>query len=231
MKSKFPPLKVAILVYPGCTPLDWIGPHMFMSTLIDTEIFLVAKKKGIQLQDPGDLEINIKQDFNDCPEDLDIFLVPGGLDGTAECLKDEETISFVKRVGGKAKYVTSVCTGSLILGAAGLLDGYKATSYWGVTHLLKEFGATFLDERVVVDRNRITGGGVTAGLDCGLELARILRGDDVAKVSQFAMEYDPAPGLNSGSLRTAEPHVVEFTRHMLGPSLQKIQIAVDTITT
>ena len=223
----FSPLSVAIILYPGCTHLDWVGPHMWISTMMNTTIDIVAKSRGQLEGSPGGWSVQIDKTFEDVKnEKYDIILVPGGMDGTARCILDRETIAFVRNVGSRANYVTSVCTGSLILGAAGLLKGYKATSYWPVTHLLKDYGCTFADQRVVIDRNRITGGGVTAGIDFGLELTRQIRGDDFAKVSQLAIEYDPHPSLNSGSLKVAEPKIIAMTKSILEPGVKKVEAAV-----
>ena len=223
----FPPLKAAIILYPGSTALDWVGPHMWLSMMMNSTVELVAKKKGLIESAPEGVSVNIDKTFKEAlGETYDIILVPGGTIGTADAILDKETVAFVKDVGSRARYVTSVCTGSLILGAAGLLKGYKATSYFPVTHLLKSYGANFVDERVVVDRNRITGGGVTAGIDFGLELTRQIRGDDFAKISQLAMEYDPHPSLNSGSLKTAEPKVISMTKEILAPRVSRMEDAV-----
>ena len=223
----FSPLTALIILYPGCTHLDWVGPHMWISTLMNTTVDIVAKQRGLLVGSPGGWAVQIEKTFDDVEQEkYDIIFVPGGIAGTAECILDRRTVDFVRNVGGRATYVTSVCTGALILGAAGLLQGYKATTYWPVTHHLKDYGATFEDQRVVIDRNRITGGGVTAGIDFGLELTRQIRGDDFAKVSQLAIEYDPHPSLNSGSIKVAEPKIVSMAKSILEPGLKKIEAAV-----
>jgi cyclohexyl-isocyanide hydratase len=153
-------------------------------------------------------------DFASCPRDIDLFLVPGGLAGTTAALKDRRMIDFVAELGERSKYITSVCTGSLILGAAGLLKGYKATSHWIALHMLKEFGATAVHERVVFDRNRITGAGVTAGMDMGLAVVNKLRGEDYTKMVTLLAEYDPAPPVKAGSPETAGPKVTNMLRDM-----------------
>ena len=132
-------------------------------------------------------------------------------------MTDSETIGFLADRGSRARYVTSVCSGSLLLGAAGLMRGYKATSHWACRDLLPLFGATPVDARVVVDRNRISGGGVTAGLDFGLVLLAKLLGEDIAKMTQLAMEYDPEPPFHAGTPREAGPEVVKKVREWLGP--------------
>ena len=145
--------------------------------------------------------------FADCPEPLDVLLVPGGF-GSNDAIQDQEILAFLKKRGATAKFITSVCSGSLILGAAGLLDGYRAAAHWAVYKALEAMNIEGIHERVVVDRNRITGGGVTAELDFGLSLLARLRGEDVARVSQLLMEYDPQPPFKSGHPRKADAHAV-----------------------
>ncbi len=146
----------------------------------------------------------------DCPP-LDVLVVPGG-PGQHYLMNDEAVLGFLRRQGRQAKYVTSVCTGALLLGAAGLLRGYRATTHWLSLPMLELFGAIAVDERVVIDRNRVTGGGVTAGIDFGLKLAALLQGETVAQQIQLQMEYSPAPPFASGSPATAPKEVVEAAR-------------------
>jgi cyclohexyl-isocyanide hydratase len=142
---------------------------------------------------------------------LDVICVPGG-PGQVELMTDEETLGFLRQQAERARYVTSVCTGSLVLGAAGLLKGYRATCHWLSLDQLALFGATPVKERVVFDRNRVTGGGVTSGIDFGLALAAELIGAEAAKAIQLQIEYDPDPPFAAGSPETAEPAVVERIR-------------------
>jgi cyclohexyl-isocyanide hydratase len=135
---------------------------------------------------------------------------------------DSEVLAFLADRGGRARCITSVCSGSLLLGAAGLLKGYKATSHWAARAALSAFGAEPVDARVVVDRNRITGGGVTAGIDFGLVLLAKLRGDEAAKLTQLAMEYDPEPPFNSGSPRNAGPAIVEQAMAFMAAQMERL---------
>jgi cyclohexyl-isocyanide hydratase len=137
-------------------------------------------------------------------------------------MSDAETLAFLADRGSTAKYVTSVCSGSLLLGAAGLLKGYKATSHWAARDGLSAFGAIPTDARVVVDRNRITGGGVTAGIDFGLVILAKLRGEDAAKLTQLAMEYDPEPPFQAGSPKTAGPAIVEQAMSFMAATFEKM---------
>ena len=144
----------------------------------------------------------------------DVLFVPGGVPGTFTMMEDKEVLSFLAEKGQNARFVTSVCTGSLILGAAGLLNGYKATSHWATHDVLKELGAIPTKGRVVSDRNRITGGGVTAGIDFGLQIAANLRNQDYAEAIQLYLEYDPAPPFNAGSPEKAPAIVNQFLNDM-----------------
>jgi cyclohexyl-isocyanide hydratase len=163
--------------------------------------------------------------FADCPADLDLLLVPGGLSGTMAAIEDDATRKFLAERGAHVKLVGSVCTGSLLLGAAGLLKGRKATSHWQTLDLLKEVGATPVPERVVFDgSDRVTAAGVSAGLDLGLELVRRYRGDFYAKGVQLLGEYDPQPPFpGGGNPRTADKTAVEMLNMMHAPLLDKFR--------
>lgn len=192
-------IEVAMLLYPQLTLLDLLGPQTVLSE--HANIHLVWKTRDTIQTDTG-IEIRPNATLAECPKDLDVLFVPGGY-GMISVMKDPEVLAFLADRGARAKYVTSVCTGSVILGAAGLLRGYKATSHWAAAKMLPLFGAEPAEGRVVTDRNRITGGGVTAGIDFGLVLLARLRGDDVAKLTQLAMEYDPQPPFDAGSPKNA----------------------------
>lgn len=196
--------QIAFLVYPQFTALDMVGPHYMFTSLMGATTHIVAKSKEPVASDTGLVFLPGKT-FEDCPKDLDIICVPGGSSGTLAAMRDEETMRFLADRGSRAKYVTSVCTGSLLLGAAGLLDGYKATSHWVTRSLLPIFGAIPTEGRVVRDRNRITGGGVTAGIDFGLSLVGSLRDRPYAEAVQLLAEYAPEPPYSSGTPSTAPP--------------------------
>lgn len=198
--------RIAMLVYPGMTMMDLVGPHCMFGSMMGAQIHIVAKTLAPVTSDAG-LTIVPDATFETCPRDLTVLFTPGGTDGTIAAASDPATIAFMTDRGARAKYVTSVCSGSLILGAAGLLQGYRATSHWSVRDVLAGFGAIPTDARVVRDRNRITGAGVTAGLDFGLTMIAELRGRTYAECSQLMTEYDPAPPFNAGSLKTAPAEV------------------------
>jgi cyclohexyl-isocyanide hydratase len=210
---------IGMLVYPGMFLQDLVGPLAMFESLMNREIHLVWKNRD-PLVLPGEkplIPVTASTTFKECPADLDVLFVPGGALGTLALMEDLEALRFLAERGKTAKYVTSVCTGSLVLGAAGLLKGYRATSYWLAREVLKEFGAIPTDGRVVIDRNRITGGGVTAGLDFGLTLVAKLRNQTYAEAVQLYLEYDPHPPFSAGSPETAPPVAKKFITDMLSP--------------
>jgi cyclohexyl-isocyanide hydratase len=147
---------------------------------------------------------------------LDLIFIPGG-HGVSALMKDRDVLEFIRAQAEHAKYVTSVCTGALVLGAAGLLKGYRATTHWTSLDLLPHFGAIISSDRVVVDRNRITGGGVTAGIDFALAIAAEVVGEDAAKTIQLVIEYNPAPPFNCGHPDTADAKILDALTQKLVP--------------
>ena len=216
-----PKLTIAMLVYPGMFLQDLVGPLTMFESLLNREIHLVWKTKDLvgngSTAFPALIPVTPTTTFKDCPAALDVLFVPGGALGTLSMMEDPDVLAFLAEKGKTAKFVTSVCTGSLILGAAGLLKGYRATSYWMTRDVLKVFGAIPTESRVVVDRNRITGGGVTAGLDFGLTLAANLRNRTYAEAVQLYLEYAPHPPFQAGSPKTANPEAKQFVTDMLSP--------------
>ncbi len=187
----------AMLVYPKMVLIDLVGPQSVFN-LTGGKIHLVGKDRTPVPTELG-ISVTPTTSFADCPRDVDVLFVPGGLDGTVALLDDAETLAFLREVGGKARYFTGVCTGTLLLGAAGLLQGRKATGHWYIRDLLPLFGAIRSDGRVVTDGNLVTGGGATAGLDFGLALGAQLLGEEWARRAQLVLEYDPQPPFDSGS--------------------------------
>ncbi|MEQ1669585.1 MAG: DJ-1/PfpI family protein [Hyphomicrobium sp.] len=218
--------KIAFLIYPKFTALDMAGPHYMLGNLMGATTYIVAKNKVPVVSDMG-LAIVPTHSFDECPTDLDIICVPGGTEGTLAAMEDEATMAFLKDRGARAKYITSVCTGSLVLGAAGLLTGYKATSHWVAREVLKDFGAEPVDARVVIDRNRITGAGVTAGLDFGLALVAKLRDDTYAQSLQLLAEYAPEPPFNAGTPKTAPAPVRDMMAAMFPQFLANAHAAAN----
>jgi cyclohexyl-isocyanide hydratase len=195
-------LQIGMLLYPGLSALDLVGPHPFFAELSNTKVHLLWKDVNPVACSLG-YSIVPTTSIKDCPRDLDVLFVPGGTVGTIAMMNDGEILSFLADRGSRARYVTSVCTGSLVLGMAGLLEGYNATCHWRFRDLLALFGAKPIEERVVIDRNRITGGGVTAGIDFGLVLASRLRGRQAAELLQLYNEYDPHPPFAAGTPASA----------------------------
>ena len=198
-------LTVAFMLFPNVTQLDLTGPLQVLSRLGDARVDLVWKTLDPVPTDAG-FSIVPTATFADVPA-ADILCVPGGF-GVNGVIADDDVMAWVAAVGADATWVTSVCTGSLILGAAGLLRGYRAGCHWAQRDMLPLFGAIPVAERVVVDRNRITGGGVTAGIDFALTLTAMLRGEDHAKAVQLSLEYDPRPPFASGTPEQADPAIL-----------------------
>lgn len=209
---------IALLAYPAMTALDLIGPHHILSMLPNVRVHLVAKTLDPITSDLG-LVITPSTTFEDCPQQLEVLFAPGGTSGTLAAMEDEATLAFMRSRGQQARWVTSVCTGSLILGAAGLLQGRRATSHWVARDLLTRFGATPVDQRVVQDGNVVTGAGVTAGLDFALTLAATLSDTEHARKIQLVAEYDPDPPFDAGSPASAGEVTTDALRQMLAPFL------------
>ncbi len=205
--------QIGMLLYPGCTALDFVGPQYMFASLMGAQVHHVAASLAPVTSDTG-LSLLPTVTLADCPRDLDVLFVPGGGQGTLAAMRDDALLAFVADRGSRARWVTSVCTGSLVLGAAGLLKGYRATSHWVAHGLLAEAGATPVDERVVRDRNRLTGAGVSAGLDLGLTLVDILRDRLYAQSVQLLAEYAPQPPFNAGTPKSAPPEATTLMRDM-----------------
>ncbi|HEX8300840.1 DJ-1/PfpI family protein [Sphingomonas sp.] len=197
-----PALHVAFLLFPHVTQLDLTGPAQVLSRLGNAKLDLVAKTLDPV---PTDAQFSLlpTATFDQVPR-TDILCVPGGF-GTVAAMEDDETLAWLRQVAADATWVTSVCTGSLLLAAAGLLTGYRAACHWASREQLALFGVEPVAQRVVFDRNRVTGGGVTAGIDFALALTAAIRGEEHAKFVQLSLEYDPAPPFDSGSPERAEP--------------------------
>jgi cyclohexyl-isocyanide hydratase len=209
------PLQIGLLLFPKLTQLDLTGPVQAFSSIPGAKVHLIWKRIEPVPTDSV-LTLSPTVTFADCPR-LDVICVPGGF-GTDDMVNDEEVLAFLRRQAESAKYVTSVCTGSLVLGAAGLLRGYRAATHWSARDLLAAFGAVSSNERVCVDRNRITGGGVTAGIDFALTLVSHLTDRKTAEMIQLRLEYNPAPPFNAGSPDTAPADVLALMSERIAPS-------------
>jgi cyclohexyl-isocyanide hydratase len=200
---------IGMLLFPDLTQLDFTGPYEVFARMPNTRIYLLAKTLDPIRSERG-LMLLPDTRLADAPQ-VDILFVPGGA-GVNPLMEDPETLNFLRNQAKQARYITSVCTGALVLGAAGLLDGYRATTHWLSMDLLEIFGAQPDSERVVIDRNRITGGGITAGIDFGLVIAAELFGEATAQDIQLMLEYDPKPPFQSGSPAVADPALVQVIR-------------------
>src|SRR6266481_8432302 len=187
---------VGFVIFPDLTQLDFTGPQQALARLPQSAMHIIAKSSTPVPSDSG-LSLVPTHTFANCPS-LDLICIPGGNAGVVQAMGDQETIEFVQRQSSIAKYVTSVCTGAFILGAAGLLKGRRATTHWAFTDLLPLFGATYEKARLVKDGNLITAGGVTSGIDFGLSVVAEIAGETAARTIQLSIEYDPAPPFDSG---------------------------------
>jgi cyclohexyl-isocyanide hydratase len=208
------PLQIGLLVFPKVTQLDLTGPVQVFSSVPGAKLHLIWKRIEPVPSDSV-LVLTPTTTFADCPQ-LDVICVPGGV-GSDDLLNDEETLSFLRKQADGAKFVTSVCTGSLVLGAAGLLKGYRAATHWSAMDNLSAFGATPTKTRVCIDRNRVTGGGVTAGIDFALTLVSKLVDERTAQAIQLRLEYNPAPPFNAGSPDTAPSEVLAVMQERMAP--------------
>lgn len=201
--------RIGMLVFPDIMQLDMTGPHEVFTKMPDTKVLMVWKTLD-PVTAGGGMRMLPDVTYENCPQ-LDLICVPGGA-GMNALLNDAETLAFIRKQAETAKYVTSVCTGSLVLAAAGLLKGKRAACHWMSRDMLKEFGAIPDPSRVVIDGKFISGGGVTAGIDFGLAVAAEIFGEDKAKAIQLGIEYAPQPPFNAGSPETAGKDIETATR-------------------
>jgi len=221
------PLQIGLLAFPGVQQLDLTGPYEVFALLPNVEVHLVAETLDPVTSATG-LVLTPSTTLAQCPK-LDVICVPGGA-GVNGLLTDDTILDFIRRQAATARYVTSVCTGSLVLGAAGLLKGRRATTHWGAHDLLAPFGAIPTQGRVVQDGNLITGGGVTAGIDFALTLVAELVSDDAARAIQLHLEYAPAPPFESGTPERARASVVASVREKLAASRREREAVIARIT-
>ena len=206
-------MKICVYLYPGMTPLDVIGPLQVLTPLPDATVETVQAEVGPVMTDLG-VPLPASHDFETADPSPDILLVGGANEPTLAQLRNEAGLDFLRSRGEKARWIVGTCTGSLILAAAGLLEGYRAASHWAWIEHLEAFGAIPVHERVVFDRNRCTGGGVTAGIDVGLQMVGELAGDDMGRFVELAIEYNPAPPYGVGHPTLADPSLLARVRAM-----------------
>ncbi len=212
-------MDVAIPIFDRLTALDAVGPYEVLSRVPGVRVRFIAERPGEYRTEQGSLGLTADASLDDVPAP-EIIVVPGGM-GTRALLGEGPLLDWVRRAHATSQWTTSVCTGSLVLGAAGLLRGLEATTYWGALDLLAGFGAVVVERRVVEQGKVITAAGVSAGIDMALVLAAKLAGDQVAQAIQLGIEYDPQPPFDSGSLRKASPEVVAMARGGAGTGRQQ----------
>ena len=222
-----PRLQIAMLIYPRMTLLDMVGPQAVFGHHAYTH--LVWKSTEPVLTDTG-VTLLPTTSFENCPKELDVLFVPGGF-GTWDAMADDEVLDFLRERAPTSTLVTSVCTGSIILAAAGLLEGRKAATHWATYELLEAFGVKGVHERVVTDGNRISGGGVTAGIDFGLAVLARLRGEAVAKTTQLMLEDDPAPPVDAGSPERAGREITGAVTGLLSEDMVRAKKMAHAIAT
>jgi cyclohexyl-isocyanide hydratase len=223
--SKLQPVFVFAL-FPGVTQLDFTGPYEVFSSLPGASVIL-ASTAGGTIEATGGMSFAGLRRLSEVPA-CDVVCVPGGMGATDSAMRDDAFLAELRRLAATARFVTSVCTGSLVLGAAGLLRGKRAATHWGWRDLLSPFGAIADTARVVRDGNVITGGGVTAGIDFALSVVAELAGDEAAEAIQLRMEYAPAPPFNSGSPETASPPVLARVRERMASLATQRREVVET---
>lgn len=218
--------QVAMLLYPGFTALDLVGPHYFFACMMGATVHLVSPDTPHAAVE-SDLKLAIQPTVTmaDTPRDLDILFVPGGTVGTINAMKRADIVSWLADRGSRAKHVTSVCTGSMLLGKAGLLRGRRATSHWVTRPLLPEVGATPVDARVVTDGKVITGAGVSAGLDFGLAVVAALRGKPYAEALMLQAESHPEPPFPGGTIATTDPVIADPMQGMFAGVVEQFRAA------
>ena len=220
-------MNIVFVLFENVTQLDFTGPVQFLSRLPGAKVHVVSKDGAAVKTDCG-FSILPRSGFAQCPQ-ADVLCVPGG-HGVRDAIADQVIVDFVRQQANGAGYITSVCTGAFILGAAGLLQGKKATCHWAYTHLLPLFGAMHQPTRVVRDGNLITAGGVTSGIDFALELIAAISGEDVARTIQLALEYDPAPPFGGGSLAHSKEETVRRLRaDVYDQAAAEMEIAIKAI--
>lgn len=207
-------MQIAIALYPELTLLDAIGPYQVLSLIPDAEVVLCAEQAGRISDDNGLVHLDVEHTFADVPRP-DVLLVGGGFGTRRLATPDSAIVEWIRSAHETTTWTTSVCTGSLLLGAAGLLDGLTATTHWNYYDLLAAFGAEPVEDRVVIRDRIITAAGVSSGIDMALVLVDLLYGSDLAKAIQLGIEYDPQPPFDSGAPSKADPEIIELVRAVM----------------
>ncbi len=208
-------MEIAVFIFDDMTTLDAVGPLEVIGRLPGARVKIVSKRKGeVRAGGQGSPSLGLVADhtFDEVPSP-DMVIIPGGM-GTRSMVKDETVLAWVRRVHQSTKWTTSVCTGSLVLGAAGLLKGLRATTHWSAMDLLAKYGAVPSSERVIVEGKIVTSAGVSSGIDMALQLAALIAGENVARAIQLQIEYDPQPPFDSGSVDKASAEVLRLAAEL-----------------
>jgi len=201
---------VAIPIFDGLTALDAVGPYEVLSRVPDARVHFLAAEPGPKRTENGMLALTADRALDEL-ETPEVIVMPGG-HGTRALMRDEQMLAWVRAAHGTSRWTTSVCTGALVLGAAGILDGLEATTHWALMNTLGRLGAIPVSRRVVEQGKVITAAGVSSGIDMALTLAARIAGEDIARAIQLAIEYDPEPPFDSGSTEKASPEILELAR-------------------
>lgn len=207
-------MQIALGLYPGLTLLDVVGPYQVLSLVPDHQVVLCAERTGPLSDDNGLVTLQIDHTFDDVPSP-DVVLVGGGYATRALARPDSAIVGWIRQAHAGSRFTTSVCTGSLLLGAAGLLDGLEATTHWSATEVLESFGAIAVRDRVVIRDRIITAAGVSAGIDMALRLVDLLHGPQMAQAIQLGIEYDPQPPFDTGAPWKASQELVDLVRAVM----------------
>lgn len=222
-------MQIGMLLFPRLTQLDFTGPYEVLARIPGATVHVIAKRRDPVPVEAGPLQLVPSTTFSEAPP-IDLLFVPGG-GGQIDATDDDETLDWVQATGKSARWVTSACTGSLQLGAAGLLKGYRAATHWAFMDLLPICGAIPTHQRVVVDRNRMTSGGVTAGIDIAFAIAAEVAGREVAEGIQLQLEYNPAPPFNAGHPSVASPELVAKARKKVAERFVERKLQLERLAT
>jgi transcriptional regulator GlxA family with amidase domain len=214
-------MQIAIALYPGVAALDFVGPYTVLTQLPGADVVLCAAERGVLADDSGLLRVDVEHTFDDVPAPS-LLLVPGGMVTRRMARDGGAIVEWIAAAHATTTYTTSVCTGALLLGAAGVLSGLEATTHWGAYDELARYGAHPVARRVVVAGKVWTAAGVSAGIDLGLALAAAIAGDDVAQAIQLGIEYDPQPPFDAGSVDKAPRHLVEMVSARMAAAERRV---------
>ena len=213
-------MKIVIYIYNGITMLDAIGPYEVLRNIKDVELYFVAENKGEIKADSGFIHLNIKYDINDI-ENADVLIIPGSTITFIKEMKNKKVLNWINKIDKTTQWTTSVCSGSLILAASGLLKNKDATSHWNPKGLLNDYGATPKNERIIKQGKYITSAGVSAGIDMALYLSNVIVGEEETKTIQLMIEYDPNPIYDSGNIAKVSDKVIKKAKIKLTEDAKK----------